>query len=173
MHFVEQKRERPTLCFSSYKYRKLKVKLWWVGSRERTKRVFLVPLILSERNFFNISVLFIVYWKPFQNIPFSKSITTYIFPFVLKSSKAFSVSLIALYTGRLFELIVNINGKSSSVRFSFGFQGSFWRISGALLISFANILTGRSYVLGFYLIFTNVLFSIIDISLWYKLSVLE
>ena len=63
-------RERESLCFSSYKNRKLKVKLWWVGARERKKRAFFVPFILSEGNFFNICVLSqcIVYWIHFQNI---------------------------------------------------------------------------------------------------------
>ena len=51
--------ERQTLCFSSYKNRKLKVKLSWVGARERKeKEGIFVPLILSEDNFFNISNLF-------------------------------------------------------------------------------------------------------------------
>ena len=58
MHFVEQKQtlvkmrrnrkckiphtvlERRTLCFSSYKNRKLKVKLWWVGAREKREGIF-------------------------------------------------------------------------------------------------------------------------------------
>ena len=44
--------ERRTSCFSSYKNRKLKVNLWQVGVRERKKRVFFVPFILSEDNFF-------------------------------------------------------------------------------------------------------------------------
>ena len=62
--------ERRTLCFSSYKNCKLKVKLWWVGARERKKRAFFVPFILSESNFFKISVLSqcIMYWTHFQNI---------------------------------------------------------------------------------------------------------
>ena len=34
--------ERRTMCFSSYKNRKLKVKLWWVWARERKKRGFFV-----------------------------------------------------------------------------------------------------------------------------------
>ena len=49
--------ESRTLCFSSYKSRKLKIKLWWTGARERKKRAFFVPFILSEGNFFNIYVL--------------------------------------------------------------------------------------------------------------------
>ena len=40
--------ERQTLCFSSYEKRKLKVKLWWVGARERKKRTFFVPFTLSD-----------------------------------------------------------------------------------------------------------------------------
>ena len=62
--------ERRTLYFRSYKNRKLKVKLWWVGARERKMREFFVPFILSEGNFFEICVLSqcIVYWIHFQNI---------------------------------------------------------------------------------------------------------
>ena len=54
--------------FSSYKNRKLKVKVWWVWTRERKKRAFLVPFILEV--FFNICVLSqcIVYWIHLQNI---------------------------------------------------------------------------------------------------------
>ena len=48
--------KRRTLCFNSYKNRKLKVKLWWVGARERKKRAFFVPFILLEGNFFKICV---------------------------------------------------------------------------------------------------------------------
>ena len=42
----------------------IKVKLSWVGAREREKKAFFVPFILSEGNFFNICVLSqcIVYW---------------------------------------------------------------------------------------------------------------
>ena len=40
--------ERRTLCFSSYKNRKLKVKLWWVEARERKKRAFFALFILPE-----------------------------------------------------------------------------------------------------------------------------
>ena len=35
----------------------LKVKLWWVGSRERKKSAFFVTFISFEGNFFNICVL--------------------------------------------------------------------------------------------------------------------
>ena len=53
-----------TLCFSSYKNHKLKVKLWWVGARTRKKRAFFVPFTLCEGIFFNICVLSqcVVYW---------------------------------------------------------------------------------------------------------------
>ena len=95
--------ERQTLCFSSYKNHKLKVKLWWVGARERKKRAFFVPFILSEGNFFNICVLSQckVYWIHFQNIhTFTYQITLLhtIFCLFLKSLKAFIVSLSFLGT---------------------------------------------------------------------------
>ena len=59
--------KRQTLCFTC---RKLKLKLWWVGARERKNWVFFVRLILSKGIFFNICVLSqcIVYWIHFQNI---------------------------------------------------------------------------------------------------------
>ena len=38
--------ERQTLCFSSYKNRQLKVKLWWVVARERKTRAFCPKKIL-------------------------------------------------------------------------------------------------------------------------------
>ena len=51
---------RQTLCFSSYKNRKLKVKLR-VGARERKKRAFFVFFILSEQIFFDNCVFNIVF----------------------------------------------------------------------------------------------------------------
>ena len=62
--------ERRTLRFSSYKNRKLKVKLPWVRARERKNRAFFLPFTLSEGNFFKICVSSqcIVYWIHFQNI---------------------------------------------------------------------------------------------------------
>ena len=76
---TESKMENPTHSFrklnlllqlSSYKNSKLKVKLWWVGTRERKKWAFFFPFSLPEGNFFNICVLSqcIVYWIHFQNI---------------------------------------------------------------------------------------------------------
>ena len=62
--------ERRTLCFSSCKNRKLKVRKWWVGARERKNRTFFVPFILSKGNFFKICVLSqcIGSWIHFRNI---------------------------------------------------------------------------------------------------------
>ena len=41
---------RWTMCFSSYKNYELKLKLWWVGARERKKSASFVTFILSKRN---------------------------------------------------------------------------------------------------------------------------
>ena len=62
--------ERRNLFFNSRKNRKLKVKLWWVGARERQKRAFLYRFFLPKGNFFKICFLSqcIVYWTCFQNI---------------------------------------------------------------------------------------------------------
>ena len=59
-----------TLCFSSYKNCKLKVKLRWVRAHERIKSVFFVLFISFEGNLFNICVLSqcILYWIHFPNI---------------------------------------------------------------------------------------------------------
>ena len=81
--------ERQTLCFSSYKNRKIKVKLWWVGACERKKRAFFVLFILSEGIFVNICVLSqcIVYWIHFENIhtfTYQKNITSCSFWLVFK-----------------------------------------------------------------------------------------
>ena len=46
-----------TLYFSSYKNRKLKVKLWWDRACERKNRAIFVPFILSEENFVKICIL--------------------------------------------------------------------------------------------------------------------
>ena len=90
---------RRTLRFSSYKNRKLKVKLWWVAARKRKNRIFFVPFILSEGNFLNICVSSqcIAYWIHFQNIHIfthQKKLLHSLFFLFLKSSKAFNVSLI-------------------------------------------------------------------------------
>ena len=44
--------ERWILCFSLYKNHKLKVKMCWVGARERKTSAFFVTFILSSGNFF-------------------------------------------------------------------------------------------------------------------------
>ena len=87
-----------TKTFRQYKNRKLKVKLWWVETRERKKRAFFVPVVLSEGNFLKIYVLsqYIVYWIHFQNIHTFSYKKDYLIHFCclsLKSSKDFSVSL--------------------------------------------------------------------------------
>ena len=46
--------ERRTLCFSSYKNRKLKVNQWWVELTKEKRGNFFVLFILSKENFFNI-----------------------------------------------------------------------------------------------------------------------
>ena len=90
--------ERPTLCFSSYKNRKLKVKLWLVGAGERKKRAFFVPFILSDRNCFNIWVLSqcIAHSIHFQNIHtyrYQQKLLHAPFCLFLKSLKTFSLPL--------------------------------------------------------------------------------
>ena len=90
--------EMNLVWFSSYKNCELKIKLWWVGAHEKADCIFLT-FILSERKFFNISVLpqFIVYWINFQNIHILLYIKKHYFIhfccLFLKSSKGFSVSL--------------------------------------------------------------------------------
>ena len=59
--------ERRTLCFSSYKNRKLKVNLWWVGVCERKKLASFVPFFFTQRKFF-LTFVFYLYWIYFQNI---------------------------------------------------------------------------------------------------------
>ena len=91
--------ERRTLCFSSYKNPKLKVKLRWFRALEKKERTFFVSFILSEGNFFNTCVLCqcIVYWIHFQNIQnftYQKRLLPTLFCLFLKSSKAFNVYLI-------------------------------------------------------------------------------
>ena len=86
--------ERRTLCFSSYKSHKLKVKLWWVGARESEKRAFFVPFILSKGNFFKICTLSqcIAYWIHFQNVhtfTYQKSFYTFLLVFQIIESLHF------------------------------------------------------------------------------------
>ena len=89
--------EKCNLHSSSYKNRKIKVKLSWVRTR-RKKRAFFVPFIFSEGNFINICVLSqcIAYWIHCQNIytfTYQKTFLHTPFCLFLKSSKDFSISL--------------------------------------------------------------------------------
>ena len=86
--------ETRNMCFSSYKNHELKVKLLWVGARERKNTAFFVSFILSEGNFSNIYVLSqrIVYWINFQNIytfKYQRILLRTLFCMILKSSKVF------------------------------------------------------------------------------------
>ena len=104
---MESKMERRTLCFRSYKERKLKVKLWWVGSRYRKKGEFFVPFILPEENFFKIcfTSMYSVLNALLDYIYFYISKKHYFIHFsclLLKSSEAFSASLIRNYCALCF-----------------------------------------------------------------------
>ena len=62
--------ERQSLCFSSYKNRKLKLKLWWVGARKRKKKEFFCTVYFVRRKLFNhmcFISMYSVYWIHFQN----------------------------------------------------------------------------------------------------------
>ena len=92
--------ERQTLCFSSYKNLKLKVKLWWVGTRKRKKGSFLYRLFCPNEVFFLhlcfMSVYSVLYWIQFLKIhtfTYQKTLLHTLFCLLLKSWKAFSVSL--------------------------------------------------------------------------------
>ena len=71
---TESKMVNPTKRFREMNHAlqncEAKVKLWWVGSRERGESAFFVTLILSEGNLFNIWVLSqcIAHWINLQNI---------------------------------------------------------------------------------------------------------
>ena len=71
---TESKMGNPTKSFRQMNHAlqncEAKVKLWWVGSRERGESAFFVTLILSEGNLFNIWVLSqcIAHWINLQNI---------------------------------------------------------------------------------------------------------
>ena len=76
--------ERWIMCVSSYKNCELKVKLSWVGARERKKSGFFVTFDLSEGDFFKICVLShcVLHWINFQYIytfVYQKKITNYNF----------------------------------------------------------------------------------------------
>ena len=82
-------REEKTFCFSSYKNRKLKVKLWWEG-------IFCTVYFVRKRSF-TIFVLSqcILYWIHLQNIhtfTYQKTLFHTLFSLFLKLLEAFIVS---------------------------------------------------------------------------------
>ena len=90
--------EKQTLCFSSCKNHKLKVKLLWAGAREKERTYFLYRLFFSKEFFFKICVLSqcILYWIHFQNIhtfTYQKRLIHTLFCLFLKSLEAFTVYL--------------------------------------------------------------------------------
>ena len=99
--------ERRALSFSSNKNLKLKVKLWWIGARERKKRAFFVPFILSKRHFFNICILsqcsVLNTRSEYTCFYISKNITSYTFLLVFKVSK--SLQCILKQVGNLMPLL--------------------------------------------------------------------
>ena len=90
--------ERWILCFSSYKNRKLKVKLWWVGAPKRKKEGIFCIVYFGYCLYTVYYVLFncIVYWIHFQNIHTficQKTLLLTLFKLFWKLLKAVSVSL--------------------------------------------------------------------------------
>ena len=133
---------RQTLCFSSYKNRKLKVKLWWDGARKREKRVFFVPFILSEGNFFNICVLSQcrVYWMRFQNI----HTFTY--------QRALLHTLICLF----------LKFSKPCILKSFGISLGNFDITCLLLINTLRLTCGKNKIWSNIKIFQNIITMIVD-----------
>ena len=76
--------ERRILCFSSYKNRRLKLKLGWVGTRERKKQAFFVLFILTKKTFF-FNICVILMYGVFNTLSkctyfsITKNITSYTF----------------------------------------------------------------------------------------------
>ena len=92
-HIPHKVLERQTLCFSSHKNLKLKVRLWWVGAelRKEKRRHSFVLLILSERSFFNICILSqcIVHWiHLYAYFYISKNVSLYTFLLVFEIAKS-------------------------------------------------------------------------------------
>ena len=94
--------ERQTMCFSSYKCRKFKERLRWVGARKRKKRAFFVPFFLSKRIFRTCILLHI-----------KKHCFKHICCFFWKSSKDFSASLIKITTYKMLDINVLSNYKKA------------------------------------------------------------
>ena len=82
--------EWPTLCFSSYKNRKLKVKLWWVGAHERKKMAFFYTVCFVQRNFF-------VVLSQISYFYISKNITSCTFLLVFKIIESLQFILQIIY----------------------------------------------------------------------------
>ena len=59
--------ERQSLCFSSYKNYKLKVKLWWLELVKEKRGHFLYRLFCPKK-IFSTLILMYMYWVHFQNI---------------------------------------------------------------------------------------------------------
>ena len=73
-HFLEKR----TLRFSSYKNHKLKVKLWWVGARERRKRAFFTICFVRFLTFVLFQCIVYTYFY------LSKNVTSYTLLLVFK-----------------------------------------------------------------------------------------
>ena len=114
MHFVEQKQtlikpsrnlklkiaptflERRTLCFCSYKNRKLKIILWWFWARVR-KKGFFISFILFERDFFlSQSIVYRIHFRIYIFLHIKKYCFMHFCCLFLKLSKAFRVSLMRI-----------------------------------------------------------------------------
>ena len=92
--FSHTSSETWTLCFRSFKNRKLTVKLWWVGARERKTRACFVPLNLC---FISMHcVLNTLSEYAYCYILKSKSINSYTCCLFLKLLNPFIVSLACL-----------------------------------------------------------------------------
>ena len=90
--------ERQTLCFDSYKNRKLKVKLWWIGALEIKKGIFCIVYFVRRGCFFE-DICFISLYSILNTLYtyfYIKKTLLHILHILLllvfKSSKAFSVS---------------------------------------------------------------------------------
>ena len=98
-------RETDLVCFSSCKNRKLKVKRWWVGARERKKRASFVPFILPEGDFFNICVLsqcikYLIYFQNLHTFTYQKTLLYTLLVFVFKVVKSLQyIFKIAKFSG--------------------------------------------------------------------------
>ena len=80
--------ERRILCFSSYKNRKLKGKLWWVGVCKRIKKTFFEPFILSKWKFLKICVLSRIHFQNMHTSTYQKALLHTLFLLALKMSKS-------------------------------------------------------------------------------------